>query len=107
MRAVAIALDAELKGRLRSVLDDERVTEAELRKLTEEGAACARLVKAQLARAEETLAALSSDPASSLTDIAAALRAVNELRPDLDELHELLDELNGRAREVRRAWVAS
>ena len=102
-----IALDAELKERLRSVLEDERVTEAELRKLTEQGIACARLVGAQLVRAEETVAGLSADPESSLSDIAAALRAVNELRPDLDELHELLDELNGRAREVRRAWVAS
>jgi hypothetical protein len=101
------ALDAELKQRLRAVLEDERVTEAELRKLTEQGGACALLVGAQLERAERTLARLAADPTSSLSDIAASLREVNELRPDLDELHELLGHLNGRAREVRRSWVAS
>jgi hypothetical protein len=107
MARVPIQLDAALKHRLRAVLADERVTEAELRKLTEQGAACALLLGAQLERTEQTLAGLSSDPASSLTEIAASLRQVNELRPDLDELHGLLDELNGRAREVRRSWVAS
>lgn len=107
MARVPIQLDGELKQRLRAVLEDERVTEAELRKLTEQGAACALLLGAQLERAQETLAGLSSDPASSLTAIAASLRRVNELRPGLDELQGLLDELNGRARDVRRSWVAN
>ncbi len=107
MARVPIQLDAELKQRLRAVLDDERVTEAELRKLSEQGVACSLLLGAQLERAEQTLVGLSSDPASSLTEIAASLREVNELRPDLDELQGLLDALNGRAREVRRSWVAS
>lgn len=101
------ALDTALKDRLRAVIADERVTEAALRKLTEEGTACARLLAAQLEQAEQALAGLASDPESSLADIAGALRQVNELRPGLDELRRLLDELNGRAREVRRAWVAS
>jgi hypothetical protein len=109
MPSAWLELDVDLRQRLRDVLEEppRPVTEAELRKLTEQGAACALLLGAQLERAERTLAGLSSDPASSLTEIAASLREVNELRPDLDELQGLLDDLNGRAREVRRSWVAS
>jgi chromosome segregation ATPase len=100
-------LDAELKDRLRAVLEDRRVTEAELRKLAEEGRACALIMSAQLTKREQALASMSSDPASSLSEIAAALRDVNGLRPDLEELNSLLDELQHRAREVRRAWVSA
>jgi hypothetical protein len=104
---VAKTLDSELKERLRAVLADRRVTEADLRKLAEEGRACALILGAQLAKREQALVALSADPASSLSEIAAALREVNRLRPDLDELEELLEELEGRAREVRLAWVSA
>lgn len=104
---MATTLDGELKERLREVLDDRRVTEAELRKLAEEGRACALILGAQLAKSEQALVALSADPRSSLSEIAATLRDVNALRPDLDELNALLGELDGRAREVRRAWVSA
>ncbi len=100
-------LDSELKDRLRAVLAERRVTEAELRKLAEEGRACALILGAQLAKREQALAALSADPASSLSEIASALRDVNQLRPDLDELEALLEELDGRAREFRLAWVST
>jgi chromosome segregation ATPase len=101
------ALDAVLKDRLRAVLDERPVTEAELRKLAEEGAACELIIRAQLERRERALARLSSDPASSLSDIADALREVNTLRPDLDELRRLLDEVQARARQFRRSWVSA
>jgi hypothetical protein len=104
---VAQALDAVLKERLRAVLDERPVTEAELRKLAEEGAACELLLAAQLERRERALARLSSDPSSSLSEMAAALREVNTLRPDLDELRLLLDELKARARQFRRSWVSA
>jgi uncharacterized coiled-coil DUF342 family protein len=81
------------------------VTEAELRKLAEEGRACELILGGQLQHAEERVAALSSDPTSSLVDIADALREVNELRPDLDELEALLAELQERAREFRARWA--
>lgn len=81
------------------------MTEAELRKLAEEARACELILGGQLQRAEDQLEALSSDPASSLVEIAAALREVNELRPDLDELEELLGDLQVRAREFRARWV--
>jgi hypothetical protein len=102
---IAETLDSALKERLRAVVQDEPVTEAELRKLAEEGRACELLLSGQLQRSEQRLEALSSDPASSLVEIAAALREVNELRPDLDELEELLADLQARAREFRARWV--
>jgi chromosome segregation ATPase len=103
---VAEALDSVLKERLRAVLDGRAVTEAELRKLAEEGRACALIMRAQLERSERRLSELAADPASALTEIAAALRDVNELRPDLGELDALLARLQERAREFRAAWLA-
>ena len=83
------------------------MTEAELRKLAEEGRACELILGGQLQRSEQRLEELSSDPNSSLVDIAGALREVNELRPDLDELESLLEDLQRRAREFRARWAAS
>jgi hypothetical protein len=100
-------LDFALKQRLRAVIADHTVTEATLRKLTEQGRACALILDARLARLERRLAELSGDPESSLADIAATMRAVNELRPDLDELHTLLDDLDAHARELRSGWLAA
>ena len=101
-------LDSALKERLRSVLlDRQPVTEAELRRLSEEGRACVLILRAQLERGERTLAELDADPASSLADIAAALREVNVLRPDLGELQAMLAELHRRAREFRASWLSA
>jgi hypothetical protein len=96
-----------LKDRLRSVLAGQPVTEAELRRLSEEGHACALILGGQLERSERRLEELAADPTSSLADIAGDLRHVNELRPDLSELHAMLAELEGRAREFRASWVSS
>jgi hypothetical protein len=104
---VAEPLDAALKERLRAVLGRQPVTEAELRKLFEEGRACALILGAQVERSERRLAELASDPTSSLADIAAAFRHVSELRPDFDDLRALLEGLQGRAREVRATWVST
>jgi hypothetical protein len=101
------SLDAALKERLMAVLDRQPVTEAELRKLAEEGDACARILGAQLERDEQRLGELSADPSSSLSEIAATLRAVNELRPDVEELETLLAGLEGRARELRGSWLSA
>jgi chromosome segregation ATPase len=104
---VTETLDSALKGRVRAVLEREPVTEAELRKLTEEGRACTLILSAQLERSEQALARLSADPASSLGEMAAALHEVNELRPDLDELQSLLAELEERARAFRASWLST
>jgi chromosome segregation ATPase len=100
-------LDSALKVRVRAVLALQPVTEADLRRLTEEGRACELILNAQLERSEQNLARLAADPASSLGEIAAALHDVNELRPDLDELQTLLAELEERARAFRASWLAT
>jgi chromosome segregation ATPase len=102
---VADALDSVLRERLRAVLDGGSATEADLRKLADDGRACELIMRAQLERSERRLAELAADPASALTEIASALRDVNELRPHLNELHASLAELQERAREFRAAWL--
>ena len=104
---MADTLDAALKQRLRAVLDHEPVTEAELRKLFDEGRAIQLILSARLEHTERRLAELGADPASSLVEIAAGVRAVSELRPDLDELETLLAELQARARESRAGWMST
>jgi chromosome segregation ATPase len=104
---MTISLDFALKQRLRAVIGDHSVTEATLRKLTEQGTACALILDARLERLERRLTELSADPESSLAEIAATMREVNELRPDLEELHSLLDALGAHARELRSAWLAA
>ena len=102
---MAESLDSALKERLRAVLEDRPVTEAELRKLAEEGRACRLIMAGELRRNEARLVELGSDEASSLAEIATCLRRVNELRPDLGELDALLADLEARAREFRASWL--
>jgi hypothetical protein len=104
---VAEALDFATKERLRAVLAGRPVTEAELRKLAEEGRAWTLILGGRLEQDQRRLAELASDPASSLTEYASVLRRVNELRPDLDELKALLADLQARAREFRASWLAT
>ena len=100
-------LDAALKARLRAVLDRRTVTESVLRKLSEEGAACVLILEASLERSERRLTELSSDPESSLAEIADEMRGINELRPDVEELHALLHDLEAHAHELRASWLGA
>ena len=104
---MAETLDSELKERVRAVLGRRPVTEAQLRRLSEEGHACALILGARLEHSEQRLAELTADPTSSLSQIATAFQEVNEVRPQLDELNSLLEGLQSRAREVRSAWLAT
>jgi hypothetical protein len=104
---VAQTLDFPLKEQLREVLAGRPVTEAELRKLAEDGRAWTLILGGRLEHEQQRLAELASDPASSLTEYASVLRRVNELRPDLDELETLLGDLQARAREFRASWLAT
>jgi hypothetical protein len=104
---VAETLDAALKARLRAVLDNRPVTETELRNLMEEGSSCALILEGRLRGIEQRLTDLSVNPTSSLADIAAEIRAANEVRPDLDELHALLAELSSLARVFRESWLSA
>ena len=104
---VAETLDSALKRELHAVLDSRPVTEAELRRLFEEGRACALIIAGQLEKEERRLAGLSADPAAPFTELAATLRRVNELRPDLEELRRLLGALDARARQLRASWAST
>jgi hypothetical protein len=101
-----LELDSDLRRRVRDVLADPRrpVTEPELRKLTDEGRACALILHGELRRLEERLGRLDGDPSTSLGEIADVFRRVHEFRAHVDELDRLLAELADRAREVRTAW---
>jgi len=104
---VTETLDSAVKARLRVALDRRSATESELRKLTEEGEACVLILDARLEQTERHLSELSSDPTSSLAEIAAEVRAADELRPDLEELHVLLAELAQLAHESRASWLGA
>jgi chromosome segregation ATPase len=102
-----LELDTALKERIRKVLEDPQrpVTEAELRKLSEEGRACTLILGGELERLEHRLAELDGDSASSLGAIAEAFRRVHAFRKHLEELDELLSALEGRARQLRTSWL--
>ena len=106
MPSAWLELDVELRVRLQDVLEEPRrpVTEADLRKLSEEGRACRLILGAELERLEGRLGKLDADPASSLGAIADAFRRVHDLRAHVAELDELLSSLEDRAREVRTSW---
>ena len=89
------------------MLAQRTVTESVLRKLAEEGAASALILEARLAGSERRLTELSGDPESSLSAIADEMRAINELRPDLEELHALLRDLDAHAHELRASWLGA
>ncbi len=104
-RHVSEPLAPPLTSRLREVLGDRPATESELRTLAEQAEALARTLQAQVQASEGRLSRLSTDPAAPLTDIAAELRRVETLRPELDEVRSLIGDLEDRARELRTAWL--
>jgi chromosome segregation ATPase len=104
---MAELLDFALIKRLREVLESRPATEAELRTLTEQAEAWQRTVSGQIESSERRIQRLNQNPASSLAQIAAELRRVERLRPQLKEVTTLLRRLEQRAREVRTEWLLS
>jgi chromosome segregation ATPase len=100
-------LDFALIRRLRQVRDRMPATESELRLLTEQAEAWARTVNGQIQTSERRIRRLNANPASSLAQIAAELRRVENLRPQLNEVRSLLADLESRARELRTEWLLS
>src|SRR3954468_20113382 len=100
-------LDFALIKRLREVLDDRPATESELRTLKEQAEAWARTVSGQIESSERRIRRLNQSPASSLAQIASELRRVEQLRPQLNEVPDVLADLDERARQVRTAWLLS
>lgn len=109
MRDAWLELDTVLKERIHNVLEhpERPVTEAELRKLSEEGRACTLILGAELERLEQRLAELDADSASPLGAIGPAYRRVHEFRDHIGQLDELLSALEARAREVRTSRLLS
>ena len=97
--------DVALLERLREVLDDQPVTETELRGLIDQADGLVRTLGAHVAGSERRLTELSDDPESSLQEIASELHRVELLRPRLEEARRLLAGLQERARELRTAWL--
>jgi chromosome segregation ATPase len=100
-------LDFALIKRLREVCDDRPATESELRTLGEQADAWARTVGGQIESTERRLRRLNENPASSLAQIAAELRRVEQLRPQLNEVRTLIADLEQRTRRVRTEWLLS
>ena len=99
-------LDFALIERLREVLGDQPVTEAELRALSEQAGGWARTLEGQIHASERRLRELAAEPSSSLAEIAGELRRVDTLGPELAEVRLLLSELELRAHRLRSAWLA-
>ncbi len=97
--------DLALLARLREVLDDQPVTETELRDLIDQSDGLVRTLSAHIASSEQRLADLTADPDSSLTEMATELQRVDAFRPRLEEARSLLAELETRARELRTSWL--
>jgi hypothetical protein len=102
---VTDTLDSALIARLREVLADEPSTESELRALSEQADAWARILEAQIQGSERRLDDLTADSATPLREIAAELRRVEKLSPARREMRFLLAELEARSRELRTAWL--
>jgi chromosome segregation ATPase len=98
-------LDLALAERLRQVVDGQEVSESEMRTLADHAGGWARAIDAQHRSAEERLAELNADPASSLAEIAAELRRVDALSHEREEIRRLSDGLEQRTRELRTAWL--
>jgi chromosome segregation ATPase len=94
-----------LTSRIREVLSERPATESELRTLAEHAEAWMRALNAQIRSSEKRVAELSSDPAASLAPIAAELRRIEGLRPELVEVRSLHEELENRARALRTEWL--
>jgi multidrug resistance efflux pump len=94
-----------LTARIREVLGDRPATEAELRALSEDAEAWMRALRAQIRSSEARVTELSADPASPLAPIAAELRRIESLRPELVEVKSLHEELEDRARAMRTEWL--
>ena len=94
-----------LTARIREVLSDRPATEAELRSLSEEADAWVRALQAQIQSSEVRVSELSADPTAALAPIAAELRRMESLRPELLEVTSLHEELETRARAMRTEWL--
>ena len=102
---MAGVFESDLLARLREVLRDRPVTEAQLRALGEETDGWVRVLRGQVEASERELDRLAADPASSIAELAVELRRVDRLYPTLSEAEALLARLELRARQLRSGWL--
>ena len=105
MSQVPEQLDIGLVDRLRQVVAGQVATEPELRALADMADGWARTTRGRLQAAEGRLTALNANLASPLSEIAAEVRRVDGLSRELGEIHELIEGLERRTRELRTAWL--
>ena len=87
------------------MLASSRTTEGELSALSERADGWIRTLEGRIRASEHRLARLTADPASPIAGIAAELRRIEEMQPDLVELQALATELRTRAHEMRTEWL--
>lgn len=97
--------DAVLLRRVREVVRGRATTEAELRKLRDRADAIARILQVQIQGSERRLRESDEDPGAPLAELAAEIRRAADLRPQLEQLLSLTAQLDGKARELRAAWL--
>lgn len=100
-----VHLELALIARLREVQANGPATEAELRLLREQAEGWALALRGQIEASERRLDTAVADPTTSLTEVAAELRRLELLHPELAELESLLADLDTRARELRAGWL--
>ena len=98
-------LEFVLISRLREVIADEAASERELRDVREQAEGWERVLQGQILASERRLRRLNGDPTSPLAEIANELRHVDAVRAELVELRSLVEDLDGRSRELRTAWL--
>ena len=103
--ASAAHLELALIARLREVRANGSATEAELRLLRDRAGGWALALRGQIEASEQRLDAAVADPTTSLAEVAAELRRLELLRPELAELESLLADLDARSRELRAGWL--
>lgn len=101
-----VTLDSALIGQLRAGVKGAPTTESELRRLSEEADGWRRALTAQINGSEQRLNILADETPPRLAEITAELKRLDRLRPQLDEVELLLNDLEQRARGLRSAWVS-
>ena len=98
--------DGALLRRVQEIVRGHATTEAELRKLSDRADALARVLQVQIEASERRILRSNRTPGAPIAEVASELRRAADLRPRLEELVSLTAQLDGRARELRAAWMS-
>ena len=90
-----------MRRRLAEVVAGESATEAELRRLAEQGQVLIAGLEAAAEEGEARLNVLASEPHTPVAELASELRQVEALRAELEGLRPVLSALEQRAQKLR------